>query len=208
LYTANTTDISNRPEFIALTSNVEGKKFMVKAEKSHYLPKVLALASVRYDNIFNADVDLSSPLPMTMGINHIGLGPTYMVGVGFKWDIFDISGSTSGVKQANLEVRKAENARDEVEELLQLNLFKVSTSYESAISQVTYKRKQLQAAQMALQLAQKAYNEGMMNITERLATETQMQNAELEYLQAIFNQRQSALECYKANGNLTLENIQ
>ncbi len=61
---------------------------------------------------------------------------------------------------------------------------------------------------MALQLAQKAYNEGMINITERLATETEAQNSELEYLQAVFTQRQAVLECYKANGDLTLENIQ
>jgi outer membrane protein TolC len=60
---------------------------------------------------------------------------------------------------------------------------------------------------MALDLAQKSYKEGMINITERLATETEMQNAELEYLQAVFAQRQSVLECYKATGDLTLSNI-
>ena len=63
------------------------------------------------------------------------------------------------------------------------------------------------AARRALELAQKSYNEGMINITERLATETELQNADLEYLQAIFAQRQAALECYKANGNLVLSNI-
>jgi outer membrane protein TolC len=60
---------------------------------------------------------------------------------------------------------------------------------------------------MALDLAQKSYNEGIINITERLATETEMQNAELEYLQAVFAQRQAALDCYKATGNLVLSNI-
>ena len=61
---------------------------------------------------------------------------------------------------------------------------------------------------MALELAQKSYNEGMINITERLATETEMQNAELEYLQAVFAQHQSVLECYNATGELNLSNIQ
>lgn len=60
---------------------------------------------------------------------------------------------------------------------------------------------------MALDLAQKSYNEGMINITERLAAETEVQNAELEYLQAIFMQRQSAIDCYKAIGELILSNI-
>jgi hypothetical protein len=48
----------------------------------------------------------------------------------------------------------------------------------------------------------------MINITERLATETEMQNAELEYLQSVFTQRKSVLECYKATGDLLLSNIQ
>jgi len=207
LYTDTTTDISNRAELRALSAGVEAQKFMLKASKSHYLPKVQALASIRYDNIFNANADMSSPIPMDMKINQMGLGPTYMLGAGFKWDIFDRSGGSSSVKKATLEVRKAENAREEARELLQLNQTKVTTNYQASISQVGYKEQQRKAARMALNLAQKSYNEGLINITERLATETEVQNAELEYLQAVFAQRQAVLECYKANGNLTLANI-
>lgn len=207
IYTDTTSDISNRAELRALSAGVEAQKFMLKSAKSNYLPKVQALASVRYDNIFSASADMSSPIPMDMGIDYLGLGPTYMVGAGFKWDIFDRSGGSPKVKQAKIEVKKAENAREEARELLQLNQTKVRTNYRMSISQVTYKTKQCEAARMALNLAQKAYNEGMINITERLATETEAQNSELEYLQAVFTQRQAVLECYKANGDLTLENI-
>ena len=91
---------------------------------------------------------------------------------------------------------------------MELNQTKVLTNYLASISQATYKDKQRIAARMALDLAQKSYNEGMINITERLATETEMQNAELEYLQAVFIQRQTVLECYKATGDLILSNIQ
>lgn len=207
LYTDTTTDISNRAELRALSAGVEAQKFMLKSEKSTYLPKVQALASIRYDNLFKADADMKSPLPMEMKINYMGLGPTYMVGVGFKWELFNPSGGLAKVKQASLEVKKAENARDEARELLELNQTKAITSYQAAISQVAFKDKQRQAAKMALDLARKSYNEGMINITERLATETEMQNAELEYLQAVFTQRQAALECYKATGSLNESNI-
>lgn len=207
LYADTSSDISNRAELRALTSGVEAQKYMLKSEKSHYLPKVQALASARYDNIFQADANMNGPIPMDMKIDHIGLGPTFMVGVGFKWELFDRSGGTAKVRQATLEVKKAENAREEARELLELNQTKVTTNYLAAISQVAYKEKQRKAARMALDLAQKSYNEGIINITERLAAETEMQNAELEYLQAVFAQRQAALECYKANGNLVMSNI-
>lgn len=207
LYADTSSDISHRAELIALSAGVEAQKYMLKSEKSHYLPKVQALASVRYDNIFKADANMSAPIPMDMKIDNIGLGPTYMVGVGFKWEIFDRSGGTAKVHQSTLEVKKAENAREEARELLQLNQTKVTTNYQASVSQVAYKEKQRTAARMALDLAQKSYNEGIINITERLATETEMQNAELEYLQSVFAQRQAALECYKATGGLVLSNI-
>jgi outer membrane protein TolC len=208
LFTNSGSDIQNRAEIRALSAGVEAQKYFLKSEKSHYLPKVQALASARYDNISNAKADFSAPIPMNMKIDNIGLGPTYMVGAGFVWEIFDRSGGSAKVRQAKLEVNKAENALEEAHELLELNQTKVSTNYQSSIAQVAYKDKQRIAARMALELAQKSYNEGMINITERLATETEMQNAELEYLQSVFAQRQSVIECYKATGDLVLSNIQ
>lgn len=207
IYVDTSSDISNRAELRALTAGAEAQKYMLKSEKSHYLPKIQAIASIRYDNIFKANTDIKAPIPINMSIENIKLGPTVMVGVGFKWEIFDRSGGSAKVHQAALEVKKAENAREEARELLQLNRTKVSTNYQASIAQLAFKDKQRTAARMALVLAQKSYNEGMINITERLATETEMQNAELEYLQTVFTQRQSTLECYKATGDLILSNI-
>ncbi|MBK7712296.1 MAG: TolC family protein [Bacteroidales bacterium] len=207
LFVNPVSDINNRAELRALSAGVEAQKYLLKSEKSHYLPKIQAIASVRYDNVFNARTEFKAPIPMNMNIENIGLGPTYMVGAGFKWEIFDRSGGSARVRQTTLELRKAENAREEAHELLELNQTKVSTNYKASIAQVEYKDKQRIAARMALELAQKSYNEGMINITERLATETEMQNAELEYLQSVFAQRQSVIECYKATGDLSLSNI-
>jgi outer membrane protein TolC len=208
LFANSSSDINNRAELRALTAGAEAQKYLLKSEKSYYLPKIQAIASARYDNVFNAKADFNAPIPMNMKIENIGLGPTYMVGAGFKWEIFDRSGGSAKVHQATLEVRKAENARDEVRELLELNQIKVTTNYQASIAQVAYKDKQRIAARMALELAQKSYDEGIINITERLATETEMQNAELEYLQSVFAQRQSVLDCYKSTGDLVLSNIQ
>jgi outer membrane protein TolC len=207
LFANSSSDINNRAELRALTAGAEAQKYLLKSEKSYYLPKIQAIASARYDNVFNANADFNAPIPMNIKIDNIGLGPTYMVGAGFKWEIFDRSGGSAKVNQAKLEVKKAENAREEARELMELNQIKVTTNYQASIAQVAYKDKQRIAARMALELAQKSYNEGIINITERLATETEMQNAELEYLQSVFAQRQSVLECYKATGDLVLSNI-
>ncbi len=207
IFMAKSQDISNRPEFTALIYGLEAQKHLLKAERSHYLPKIQALASVRYDNLYNADATFKSPLPMGMDINHMAMGPTFMAGIGFKWELFDLSGGTAKVRQAKLEVRKAQNSLDEARELLELNYCKTTTTYQASLEQVAYKNTQRQTAYRALELAQKSYNAGMINITERLAVENEVQQAEMEYLQAVFAQRQAALECYKATGDLNLANV-
>ncbi len=200
-------DISHRPEFTALTFGLEAQKHLLKAEQSHYLPKIQALASVRYDNIYNANATFEAPLPMGMDINKMALGPTFMAGIGFKWELFDLSGGTAKVRQAKLEVKKAQNSLEEARELLELNQVKSTTTYQAALEQVTYKNVQRLTALRALELAQKSYSAGMINITERLAVENEVQQAEMEYLQAVFAERQAALECYKATGDLNLGNV-
>ena len=69
-------DVNYRAELRALTAGVEAQKYLLKSEKSHYLPKVQAIASARYDYVFNAKSDFNAPVPMNMKIDNIGLGPT------------------------------------------------------------------------------------------------------------------------------------
>lgn len=208
VYQGKTNDISSRAEMRAIEQGLEAQKFLLKAEKSHYLPKVQAIASARYDYLFASEASLNKPLNTQINLNRLGLGPTLVAGAGFKWELFDRSNGCSKEKIAQLEVRKAEVAKQEAKELLELNLEKCRNNYLSCLAQVSYKEKQKQSAEKALELAIISYNEGMLSISERLAAENEVQNAGFEYLQALANQRQSALECYKATGSLTLENIQ
>lgn len=207
IYTDTSDSFVNRPEIRALDAGISAQKYMLKAAKSHNLPKVQALISARYDNIFSANADFDAPLAMGMDINSLGLGPTLMAGVGFKWELFDRSDGRSKVKVANLEVAKAENAKAEALELLQLDQTRAITTYHSSISKVNLMEKQKTAAKMALDLSEKSYQQGMISITERLAAETDMQQAELGYLQAVFAQRQAVIDCYKASGQLTTTGI-
>lgn len=206
LFTGNET-IENRAELKALKSGVQAQRYLIKAEKSHYLPKIQAVASVRYDALTNASTHLDAPLAMGIDINNLTMGPTVLAGVGFRWELFDRSSGSTRVKQARLELRKAENALEEAREMLELNQVKASAAYESSNAQLIWKEKQKTAALRALELANKSYKEGMLGITERLSAETEVQIAELEYLQAIYDQRQATLDCYKATGSLTLNNI-
>lgn len=208
LYTDKSPSIDDRAELKALEAGLEARKYMLQSEKSHYLPKVQAFASARYDQVLNGHANFDDPVYTRMQTDALALGPTMMAGVGFKWELFDRSGGTSKVNQARLEVKKAELAKQEATDLLQLNLSKARTSYQSSIEQVEWKKQQLKAAKQALELAETSYREGMINITERLAAETELQSSTLEYLQSIYAQRQSVIEYYKATGDLKLSNIQ
>ena len=66
---ANTSTIANRPELMALQSGLQAQKYMLGAEKSHYLPKVQAFASARYDNLFDAEANFKSPMNIGVDVN-------------------------------------------------------------------------------------------------------------------------------------------
>jgi outer membrane protein TolC len=204
---ANTSTIANRPELMALQSGLQAQKYMLGSEKSHYLPKVQAFASARYDNLFDAEANFKSPMNIGVEVNSMTLGPAFMAGVGFKWDIFDLSGGSSKVKLAKLEVKKAANELEEARELLELNLTKTTTALETANAQVVLKSREKVVAERALEMASKSYSEGQISISERLAAETSYQQSALEYLQAVYAQRQATIELYRATGDLDIEKI-
>jgi len=202
---ANTSTIANRPELLALQSGLQAQKYMLGSEKSHYLPQVQAFASARYDNLFDEEATFKSHMNLGVEVNSLTLGPAFIAGVGFKWEIFDLSSGCSTVKLANLAVKKDANELEEARELLGLNLTQTTTALETANAQVVLKSREKVVAERALEMASKSYSEGQISISERLAAETSYQQSALEYLQAVYAQRQATIELYRATGDLDIE---
>jgi len=207
----NTNTFNNRPELKALDASINAYDYKLKMNRNAFLPKVQALASLSYSNLFNAN--LQTPYSLTGGenvnleFNKIELFPSYFLGVGMHWEIF------SGLKNANettktsIEKSIAEEKKSDVEEKLALFAKKVQVDFEVKNQQLIFKEQEKEVAFNTLNMAIKSYQEGLISINDRLEAETDYQDAVLNYYKLIAQQRMAAVELLISTGSLQVENL-
>jgi outer membrane protein TolC len=206
-------EIENRSEIKALDAAIAANKYKIEAEKKWFVPKIQAASSFGYLGLLGGHLDSKNPLlptgkKLSVDMSDLNVFPMFNIGVGFKWDLLDGNTGKREVQKANIELQKTQNDKNEAIEKLELNLANTQTNYSIANSQITVKRKQESIAQNALTQATKEYRVGLIKSSQLIDAETDFQNAALEYVQVIYNQRRAAIELLKATGNLTIQSVQ
>ncbi|MDO5104707.1 TolC family protein [Capnocytophaga sp.] len=208
----NNLTADEKPEVKALESFAKAQEYVLKKEKYAFLPQVMALGGVRYTSLYNADLNLGA-LPLsgrnfTLGINEITFAPTWFVGLGAKWELFSGLNRTNKIKQARLDIAatqsKLTDARDKLMLLLQKNI----EHYNVANDKLSINAQKVKIAHNNLSLAIKQYEEGLIDISERLQAESDYQKAIIEQAQGIQQQREAAMEVIKVSGNIDNYHIQ
>lgn len=205
-------NFNNRPELKALDASISAYDFKLKMNKNAFLPKVQAFANLSYFNLFDTSIDSSLETPITgqpinLDINHFKGFPTYMLGVGFEWEIFNGLKNSNQTQKTTIEKDIAQNKKEDAAEKLELFEKKTIIDFELKNQQILLKEKEKEVAYNTLSLAIKSYQEGLISISDRLEAETDYQDAILEYYKTIALQRKAALELLISKGNLTVENL-
>lgn len=196
-----TNTVVNRPEVKALEASTIALQLKQKALKKEFVPKVAGLVSLQYFNLF--DMKFKSPLTdRDLKLNTFQAAPLLFMGVGFKWEVFNSGKTRSEIRQAQLEINKNANTRNEALEKLDLLWQQSKLEYQVANHNIEIKEKQEEISKDALDIATRSYREGLMGITERLAAEMEYQQAVLDKWLAIQAQRRAAVQLLKSNGTL------
>lgn len=203
--------IENRPEAAALDASILAHQYQIKAAQSWWKPKVQASASLGYLNAFDVRFRAKEPFPtgntMALNANKLEVIPNFSVGVGFKWDLFDGNKGKREIQRARVGLQKAVNEREEAMEKLELNLLKNQTEYTNALAEILVKSKQKEAAQNALNQANKEFKTGLIKASDLIGAEADYQNASLDYLQAVYNQRRTVVGLLQATGSLQVQSL-
>lgn len=182
--------VDNRPEVIALKEVIIANKYKNKAAYTSYIPVVYGF----YKKELRTD-DLSA------------LEPEWYVGVGAKWNIFDGFQNVREIQKSKIDIEIAKNNYENSISMMNLNLEKSVNELELSNQLIVVAAKKRNTAKKNLEIMVKQYEQGLSSITERIIAEIDLQNAELEYCQAIYRQRQAQLNLQEASGTLTIENI-
>ena len=205
-------NFSDRPELKALDASISAYDFKLKMNKNAFLPKIQAFANLSYFNLFDTSIDSSLETPITgqpinLDINHFEGFPTYMIGVGFEWELFNGLKNSNATQKTTIEKDIAKNKKEDAAEKLELFEKKAIIDFEVKNQQILFNEKEKEVAYNTLNLAIKSYQEGLITISERLEAETDHQEAVLEYYKMIALQRKAALELLISKGSLTMENL-
>lgn len=212
LVTEKQQSVGNKPELQALAYSIEAYQYKLKAAKTWWVPKIGASASLGYAGLLNGNIQSKDPLMMTgkpldYRFNDLNVFPLVNAGIGLKWNVFDGREGISSVKKAKIDLKIAENNQRDAEEKLDLNLQKTEIEVQISESQLTEKNKAMEIAGNAMKQASEEFKVGLIKSTQLIEAENDLQQAEMEYAQAVFNQRRASVNYLKAAGNLTIEKI-
>lgn len=206
-------NIKNRVELQALDHGIKATDFKIKAEERWWVPKVQAQTSVSYFGLFNNSISTSKELLPNSGKkldfnpSSLNVLPIVQAGIGFKWDVFDGNEGKHMVEKAKIEKEILENKKREVTKKLNLNLVNNQTNYTIANAQIKLKEKSREIAKQGLEQIEKEFRYGTKTSSALIDAENDVENAELELQNAIFNQRRSAIELMKSTQNLEIEKL-
>lgn len=206
--------ITNRAELKALDAKLEASQYKINAEKTWFVPKIQAAASVGYVGLLAGRINSSRPLltgvnspKLRANLPNLNIIPMFNIGVGLKWDLFDGHEGSHEVKAAQIEYKKTSNEKQDALEKLGLNLAKCKSDYTIAQGQIALKKAQQQTAQNALTQATKEYRTGLIKTLQLIDAENDYVAAALGVAQSVFDQRRAAFALMMATGNLTIQAI-
>ena len=199
--------VENKQELKALESFKKASDYMIKKEKGSYLPVLGAFGGVTYASLFDATM-ITPEIPMVNSrlygrINEFTMSPNWMVGLSMKWEIFSGFERKHKIHEAKINAEQVQNQLDDAKEKFALLLENNLADYRVQNKKYQIGLEQEKVASNNLNMAVRQYQEGLINISERLEAENDLFKASTNKIQILVEQRLSALETLSVTGELT-----
>lgn len=198
-------NVENRAEIKALEAARTASEFAYKKEKGTFLPTFFVFGNLVYLNAFDTSIkfrDVPIAGDVKLEAERIRLEPAAAVGVGLKWDLYKGGTNDKNVKKAEIELEISETKLRDTREKLELLRIKNQSDFKTAQQKLLVAGQRVTIAENNLQLASKQYNAGLIDLTERLASENEFYKVNLNYYNQILNQRNATLELLLSTGEL------
>ncbi|WP_143310027.1 TolC family protein [Chitinophaga vietnamensis] len=211
--------IEDRAEIRALNHGINASSYKVKAEQTWWIPKVQLMASTYYIGLYGTHIKSSDniipPIPaigypgrkLDWRPTNLNIFPLLTAGVGFKWEIFDGREGKHAIATARIDQELLQNQKYDALRKLTLNQANNQSNYDIANAQIALKKKQKEMAGDALVTAEKEFRYGLSKSTQLIEAENDLEAAELDYQNAIFNQRRAAIELMRSTQELDVSKL-
>ena len=124
------------------------------------------------------------------------------IGVTLRVPIFNGFITRSKVRQANVDILKADEDRRQTSNSLNLAYENAKIQIRNSINTINSQRQNVTLAQEIYKSTQNNYNNGLAALTDLLDTENALTDAQNSYTQALLNYRIAEIQLIKSNGNI------
>ena len=174
----NIVNIENRSDIKAYQKQIEAGENMVRSQKMKFIPRLNAFGSYEWND-------------------HKLLGTAannYMVGASLSWNIFSGYKNAGAVQKANAQLNEARLNYQDYLSQSQIQLNSTKRNVELKYSRIKSSKLAKEQAQESLRIRTDRYRQGLEKTTDLLMAETLASQKKLEYIQSIYNYRQSVFE--------------
>ncbi|MGM9477746.1 TolC family protein [Pedobacter sp. GSP4] len=188
-------DLANRTEIKLLDNQDKLLSLQRKAYVAEYYPTLSLSGNYTYSSQSNGFDFLSS------NATAIGFGSS-AVGLTLKVPIFNGFLTRSKIRQADVNIKKAQEDRKESTNSLNLAYENAKLQLRNNLNTINSQRKNAELAQEIYKSTQNNYNNGLASLTDLLDTENSLTQAQNSYTQALLNYKIAEIQLIKSNGNI------
>ena len=167
-----------RSDFVAMQKAIDASDLMIKSSKMSYFPKLNAFGNYQYNN------------------NHLlGFGANaYLIGASLSWDIFKGNKTKNTIIIQKLERDKLVEQLAQQKDQSQLELNKAYRDLADSRFEINQEKVSVQQAAESLRILQNRYQQGLLNTTDILMSQSQLLQQRFALAQAQFTF--NVTECY------------
>jgi outer membrane protein TolC len=171
-------NVQDNIDFKIAQNDMKSKELMVKLEKSKALPQLSGFLNAGY-LAFNNDFKFLNTDQEWFGFASFGLNVNI--------PIFSSLGRTAKTQRAKIELEITEENLTELEQQLRLQISRAKSDYQFSIEDYEVKKQNLRLAERIEKKNEIKFFEGIGSSFELRQAQTQLYNAQSEYLQSMLN---------------------
>jgi outer membrane protein len=181
----------NRIEYGLVETQVRLNQLDVKRRQSQFLPSLSAIGNFTSSYQNNSFSDLYR--------NNF---PASYVGLNLKVPIFNGFQRTNQVKQAQIEVQKAQNNLHNLKNALSLDASRARVNFINGLQTLNNQRRNRELAQEVLRISRIKYQQGVGSSIEVTQAQTALEDADNKYIQGLYDAMISKVDLDKAYGRI------
>ncbi len=172
-------DVQSHIDYKILNTQEQASYLSMRREKAEYLPTLSAFYQHQQNAMreeFNYFED-----------NNDQWYESNVIGFQLNLPIFTSGSRMSKVQQAQIELEKAQNRKQQVEQSLKMTITQARTEYLSAMENYLTRKSSLELSEKVYERSMQKFTAGVISSTELTQTHNQFLNSQTAYFQAVFN---------------------